>query len=123
MKYAIETHPLDIPQRLREIDPELRVVYDSEQDCYEVWGVDASNTPYILGKWKSLDYRVIVAIMQAYYIARSTGRPYKHMLLEQKRHNERLEEQRRKELAEMGRAMREDMRFLFQKLWPGWRAA
>ena len=115
----MEHHPLSIPQRLTEIDPDLRVLYDTEEQRYEVWGRDIRG-PYLVTRYAKLHAGLLEDLRQAYRVASSTGRPYKHMLHEQREHNARLERGHRRELADVCRCLREDMAGLSRQLWPGW---
>ncbi|NPV89125.1 hypothetical protein HPY42_06465 [Coprothermobacteraceae bacterium] len=118
----METHPLDIPQRLQEIDPELRVLFDTDRQDYTVWGLGRSG-PYILARFRELDCRVLNAVRYGYWLARNTGAPYTALLRQQAQEDYEAERRRQRGLADLERAFREDMRGLFRKLWPGWRAA
>lgn len=121
MRVPVESHSMDIPKRLREIDPELRVMYNTERQDYEVWGRDVSG-PYLMARFRELDGRVLDAVRHGYWLAQNTGAPYREMLRQQAKEDYEAERRRARELADLDRAFREDMRGLFRKLWPGWRA-
>ncbi len=111
-----------IPERLREIDPALRVLFNTDTQQFEVWGLDKSG-PYLIARFRELDCRVLNAVRYGYWLARNTGAPYTALLRQQAKEDYEAERRRARGLADLERAFREDMRGLFRQLWPGWRAA
>lgn len=121
MRLPVETHPIDIPQRLREIDPALRVCFNTETQRYEVWGRDVRG-PYILTTFDELDARVLAKVRKAYFIARSTGAPYRELLREQAKLDYEAERARQRRLEDIEAGFRDDFKYFGRDLYPGWRA-
>lgn len=110
MKVEVVSHVFDIPRRLREIDPNLRVFYDTTRGHYEVWGRDIVG-PYLMATFGYLDCRVEDAIRKAYSRAFNTGRPYKQLLYEQEINDYIAEQERLKRIEDLQYGFRSDMRF------------
>lgn len=111
MRHPVETNVYLIPERLKEIDPNLKVAFNDKNQSYEVWGVDAMSTPYILSSFKDLDARVVYAIREAYVVAQSTGDPYRHMLRQFDRNDEMREREYWKRLNEQEYVSRDILKF------------
>lgn len=110
-KILITHNVLEIPERLREIDPELRIFYDDRRRKYEVWGADKTRSPYLLSRFDVLDNRALTAIKHAYWIARQNGRPYKDLLRRQSIEDDRLERQRQADLQDLNYGFRDDLKY------------
>lgn len=110
MKVEVVSHALDIPRRLREIDSNLRVFYDTARGTYEVWGRDVSG-PYLLAKFNTLDQEAERTIARVYSVAFNTGRPYKQLLYEQEINDYLAEQQRLKRIADLQYGFNNDLRF------------
>lgn len=121
LEIPIESNVYRVPERLREIDPNLRVTFHVPSQAYRVWGVDGDGDPYILQTFPYLDARVVRAVKRGYWIARNTGAPYTHMLRRQAEEEYALERRRERDLLDLERNVHEDMSGLFRELWPGWR--
>lgn len=111
MRIPLETSVYKIPERLKEIDPSLNVVFNTNTGQYEVWGVDISSTPYILSGFPYLDARVVYTIREAYVVAHSTGDPYKVLLRKFDRNDELRERAYWKALDEKEYQGREALKF------------
>lgn len=111
MRIPVETHVYNIPQRLREIDPALRVFFNTDTQKYEVWGRDLHG-PYLMASFSFLDARVEEAVRKGYHIAHSTGRPYKTLLQEQKIEDEIAEKRWWARLEDIYYGIKDDLKFM-----------
>jgi hypothetical protein len=118
MRLPVETHVFDIPQRLREIDPALRVLFNTDKQTYEVWGRDLHG-PYLMASFHELDQRVLTAVRRGYYMARSTGMPYHELLREQEQIDYRAEQARFQRLRDIEYGIRDDLKFMGRPVVPG----
>jgi len=123
VRIPVESHVLDIPRRLREVtrDPNIKVYFNTETQQFEVWGVDAASTPYLMARYATLDARAEYDFAAAYWRAWRTGNPYKLLL---RRIDEiEYERERRywKGLYELEDASRDVMKFADTPVVPGWR--
>lgn len=110
MRIELRSHVCDIPQRLREIDPALRVYFNSDTQKFEVWGRDIRG-PYLLASFDELDNRAVAAVRRGYFIARNTGEPYRQMLKEQELLDYRAEQARFERLRDIEYGLRDDLKF------------
>jgi len=124
MRVLVESHVLDIPVRIREVtgDDNLKVYYNTDARMFEVWGVDAAYTPYVISRFPYLDERVVVALQEAYWVARTTGEPYKKLLRKFDEMDYRREKEYWKGLYELEYRSRDVLRFSDTPVVPGWRA-
>lgn len=120
MRIPIQRHVLDVPQRLREIDPDLSVVYNQATKKFDVVGKDLYG-PYVLASFDTLDSRVVDSVRRGYFIARNTGAPWKALLREQAELDYLAERDRKKSIQALNEGFRDDMRFAGQSVAPGWR--
>lgn len=111
MRIEIQSHVTDIPQRLREIDPALRVYFNTDKQVFEVWGRDLHG-PYLMASCDDLDERVLRATRYGYYVARNTGYPYKHLLQEQELNDYRAEQARFERLRDIEYGIRDGLKFM-----------
>ncbi len=118
MRLPIETHVYDIPQRLREIDPALRVCFNTDTQKFEVWGRDLCG-PYILAVFDSLDCRAVDAVRKGYFLASSTGQPYKAVMQEHESALALAENARMQRLKDIEYGIRNDLRFIGKMVVPG----
>lgn len=109
MLIDIKTNVFKIPERLKEIDKNLSVKYNTDSDVFEVHGIDNLGD-YILARFKELDCRVIDAVRKGYYLAQS-GHPYRVLLHEQDRLDELAEKERLKRLEDIEYGVRDSLRF------------
>lgn len=124
MRVPVESHVLDIPARIREVtgDDNLKVYYNTDARMFEVWGVDAAYTSYVISRFPYLDERVVVALQEAYWVARTTGEPYKKLLRKFDEMDYRREKEYWKGLYELEYRSRDVLRFSDTPVVPGWRA-
>lgn len=107
----IEHSVTEIPERLREIDPELSVYFDTDSRLYEVWGKDKERTPYLLARFNAVDNRMLAAVKKGYWSARQTGRPYKRLLEEQRIKDEIMEKRRQADLEDLNYGVKDDLKY------------
>jgi|GEM_PF-4059533 hypothetical protein len=117
----IETNAFCIPERLCEIDPNIQVFLDTRRQNYVVMTLDDARVAYRLGAWPYLDQRVIQAIRHAYWIARTTGDPYKQLIRGVDDREYREDRELTKATEEM--FYRHDNNFRYMGQWQGWRAS
>ncbi len=111
MLIEIESHAADLPRRLKEIDPDLWVAFNTAKGKYQVWGLDLASRPYPLASFDHLDGRVEDAIRRAYWVARNTGNPYRKQLEGIARAEDRQARADEKEAAEREYGMADHLRF------------
>ncbi|BCV23298.1 hypothetical protein [Gelria sp. Kuro-4] len=111
MLLEVSSHVFDIPERLKEVDPQLRVLFNTDRQQYEVWGRDLYG-PYMLVAFKELDQRALTAVRYGYWVARNTGWPYKHLLQKQADIDYRAEQARYQKLREIEYGLQDDLRFM-----------
>ncbi len=111
MRIPVESNVCNIPERLREIDPALRVFYNTDKQKYEVWGLDIRG-PYLMASFPELDARVLASVRYGYFVARSTGAPYRHLLREQAEQDWRAEKDRIARLKDIEDGIRDDLKFM-----------
>jgi hypothetical protein len=59
----VESHPLDIPQKLREVDPALFIMYNPTTDKYEIHRRGFANTLEMNLPYRELDNRAVMAFV------------------------------------------------------------
>lgn len=111
MRIPVKSNAYDIPRRLAEIDPSLQVFFNTDRQCYEVFGRDLRG-PYLMASFAELDCRVETAIYKAYNAAHNTGRPYKHLLRQQEIEDAKAEERRLKDLADLEYGFKDDLKYM-----------
>lgn len=119
VKVKIEHHVLDIPERLKEIDPDLKVLYDTNKDIFELWGVDKNQSPYFMASFTELDNRILTNVRRAYFFARNTKGPYQHLLHEQEEEESREDARRLQREDDIYHGMREDLNFMGKEVGIG----
>lgn len=116
MRYWIDKHVTDVPERLKEVDQALRVCFNTDSQTFEVWGLDKEG-PYILGDFTELDYRVVGEVRYGYWCLRNQHKPWLSFL-------DGLRERRDQIIAEGDRKLDEmledDFQWFGQDLYPGW---
>lgn len=118
MRVEVRSHVYDIPQRLREIDPALRVCFNTDTQYYEVWGLDLQG-PYLMAKFDALDCRVVDAVRKGYFLANSTGQPYKAVMREHESALALAENARLQRLKDIEYGIKHDLKFLGKPVVPG----
>ena len=118
MRIEIKSHATRIPERLREIDKALRVLFDTDKQEFEVWGRDVS-APYLMARFKELDNRVLDAVRKGYHLARNSRHPWQEHLREIDRSNERVQRESDKKLDDIEHGLRDDFRYFGTTVWPG----
>jgi len=113
VRIPVESHVYDIPRRLLEVtgDPDIRVYFNTETNKYEIMGVDASFTPYVITRFDALDARAERVIGEAYAVARRTGDPYGVVLRRIAEQEARREEKYWKDLTEKEYQSRDVLRY------------
>ncbi|WP_026487643.1 hypothetical protein [Caldanaerobius polysaccharolyticus] len=119
MLLEVKTHVYNIPERLKEIDPNLRVFFNTDTQQYEVWGRDLYGE-YELGSFSYLDQRVIRDIRYGYWLANNTGRPWKEFLRQLRRRKDAADEEEVKYWRDLDYALQDDFRWFGRTLYPGW---
>lgn len=119
MLIEVKTHVYDIPRRLKEIDPNLKVFYNTDTGEYEIRGIDRMGE-YILGSYSYLDQRVERDIRIGYWMVNNLSRPWKAFLQKLREERERLEAQESKYFEELDYALKDDFRWFGRTLYPGW---
>lgn len=122
MRIPVESHVLDIPRRLREVtrDPSIRVYFNTDNQQYEIWGVDAASTPYLMARYPYLDARVEYDFAAAYWRAWRTGNPYKVLLRMMDEREYQKEREYWKGLYELEYGSKDVLRFMDTPVVPGW---
>jgi hypothetical protein len=59
----VDSHPLDIPQKLKEVDPDLFIMYNPTTDKYEIHRRGYENTLEMNLPYQELDNRAIMAFV------------------------------------------------------------
>lgn len=111
LRLEVKTHVFDIPQRLQEIDPTLRVLFNTAKQVFEIWGRDIRG-PYLITGCGELDQRVLLAVRQGYFCARSTGRPYEKLLSKQEMVDYAAKQAQRKRLQDIEYGIKDDLKYL-----------
>lgn len=122
LRLQIRDHVFDIPRRLREIDPDLEVWYNTVSNKFEVWGTDAALRRYCLGSWPYLDVRVERAVRRGYWLAHNTGDPYRALVKTQDELEYKEEKRREREREGLPNLVRGETFWLVRGQWRGWRA-
>jgi sulfur relay (sulfurtransferase) DsrC/TusE family protein len=113
---------LDIPRRLREVtgDRSLKVYFNTNEQLYEVWGVDSASTPYLMHKYPFLDARVEFDFIRAYWRAWRTGNPYRELLRKIDERECQKERNYWKSLSDMEYKSKDVTRFAGTPVVQGW---
>lgn len=121
MRLLVTSHVVDIPRRLKEIDPNIEVAFNTDTQKFEVWGRDVRG-PYLMASYDELDARVLADVRKAYFVARSTGTPYREMLRRQAKLDYEAERARQRFLKNVSEGFKDDFKFFGKDVYPGWRA-
>ena len=119
MLIEVKTHVYDIPARLKSVDDNLRVFFNTDTQEFEVWGRDLRGE-YQLGSFPYLDARVEREVRIGYWLARNTGRPWKEFLKKLRERRAKEEEAEAKYLRDLDYALDDDFRWFGRTLYPGW---
>ncbi len=119
MRIPLRTSAYSIPERLKEIDPRLKVYFNTDKQKYEVFGVDAAHQEYHLGEWLYLDQRVLRDVRKGYWLARNTGDPYKQVIRDLDEQDYLEDRQLSKDTEEMAYRVKDRLRWMGGQ-WRGW---
>ena len=113
----IETSVHDVPERVKEHDPDMFVVWNSMKKRYEIHSLaNIGDTFGMHVPFECLDYRTVFAVKKSDQKIRSV----KEILREMDEHNERLTAQNEKDRRNEVNAMARELRPVFKKVaWEG----
>jgi len=119
MRIPIEEHVLDLPRRLREIDDNLRVSFNTDTSQYEIWDMKYEREPFLMAVFNYLDDRVEQAVRRGYADTYKLG--WRSLLRRIDEHNERVQRSKDKELEDTIKGMQDDLKFAGKPVIQGWR--
>ncbi len=115
MRIKVDNHVTGVPERLREIDPDLSVYFNAVTQRFEVVGRDKRG-PYVLGEWPELDNRVVAEVRQGYWVLNHQRKPWRTLLDKLRRDRDRMLEEDDRRFAER---QADDFRWFGRDLYPG----
>jgi len=119
MLLEVKTHVYDIPKRLKEIDKNLKVFFNTDTQEYEIWGRDLQGE-YLVASFPYLDQRVVREVRIGYWMADNKSRPWKEFLHKLRNRRDEVEEADAKFLRDLDYALNDDFRWFGRTLYPGW---
>lgn len=120
MMAELTVHVCSIPERLRELDPTLRVFFNPDTQKYEIWSIDAAQEGYCLGDFSVLDARVVAAVRKGMWLMHNKVRPWREFLGEIRENNAKLDEDSSKYLRELEGDAVDAFKYFGTTLYPGW---
>jgi len=119
MMVELTSHVFDIPERLRELDPTLRVFFNSDTQKYEIWGLDEAREEYCLGEFSVLDCRVVAEVRKGIWLMCNKVRPWQEFLARIRAHNTELGEESDQYLRELEADAADAFKYFGTTLYPG----